>query len=57
MGGYVIRKVADLPPEEAALIRQDVAEAERGYSLEELAEGASRDRIHPPHGAPLETLQ
>lgn len=44
MSGYVIRKVADLPPEEAALVRQDVAEAERGYSLEELAEGAKRMR-------------
>ena len=44
MSGYTIRKIGDLPPEEAALIRQDVAEAERGYSLEELEEGAKRMR-------------
>ncbi|EEJ54010.1 hypothetical protein F4555_000813 [Mobiluncus mulieris] len=44
MSGYTIRKIGDLPPEEAALIRQDVTEAERGYSLEELEEGAKRMR-------------
>lgn len=30
MSGYTIRKIGDLPPEEAALIRQDVAEASPG---------------------------
>lgn len=48
MSGYVIRKIDDLPPGEAALIRQDVLEAERGYSLEELAQGAKRMQENSP---------
>lgn len=47
MSAYVIRKIDDLSPDEAARVRADVAEAERGYSLEELAQGERRMRGRP----------
>lgn len=47
MSGYVIRKIDDFSDEETAMLRADVEQAERGYSLEELAQGERRMKGRP----------
>lgn len=47
MSGIVLREIDDLPPEEAAAVREAVAEAERGYDPEELVATDARLRGRP----------